>query len=173
MKAKGVAWLIASNRWSPFYIRTQFAVVSNVSWGLLPWEADIIACSKTGFLTEIEIKVSLSDWKIDIQKQKFRDYEFTHRIKKFYYAAPIELAVRYQEVLMPPFAGVLGVSEYGGVKILKEAVTNNARKLSDKEMLQLARLGSMKAWKLTHEELQEESKCQPLVDPSLSETQSP
>src|SRR6185295_5183274 len=137
MKAKGVAWLIAGHRSSPFYIRTQFAVVSNVSWGLLPWEADIIACSKSGFLTEVEIKVSLSDWKADFQKHKFKDQSFTKRIKKFYYAAPIELAIRYPEIEMPPFAGVLGVAEYGGVKILKEAGVNDARKLSEKEMLQL------------------------------------
>lgn len=165
--------MIACHRSSPFYIRTQFAVVSNVSWGLLPWEADLIACSKAGFLNEIEIKVSLSDWKADIDKHKFSGASFTRWIKRFYYAAPIELAVRYQEIVMPPFAGVLGVSDYGGVKVIKEAVHNNARKMSNQELLQLARLGSMKAWSLTHQELQEEAKCQPLVDQSLSETQSP
>jgi hypothetical protein len=154
MNAKKVAWLLASSWSSPFRARTQLAVVPNVSWAMLPYEADLLACSKSGFLTEVEIKVSMSDWRADFLKYKWNAMGFPkcETIKRFYYAAPEALAKRYPEIeaIMPICAGVISVSETG-IKVLKEAKTAPShRKLRDSEIVVLCRLGAIKAWDGRH-----------------------
>ena len=42
--------------------------VPNVSWGLLNHEADMVVMTKSGYLTEIEIKRSWEDFKADFKK---------------------------------------------------------------------------------------------------------
>jgi hypothetical protein len=50
----------------------RWAVCPNVSWGLLPWEADILAISNTANrIHEIEVKVTASDLKRDLYKTKW------------------------------------------------------------------------------------------------------
>ena len=39
------------------------------------WEADFLAMSKAGYLTEVEIKVSLSDFRADFTKPKHRCFQ--------------------------------------------------------------------------------------------------
>ena len=49
---------------SYFGIRNNI-IVPNVSWGMLDYEADLLIMNKTGYVTEIEIKRSWSDfWRI-------------------------------------------------------------------------------------------------------------
>lgn len=148
MNARTIAWTLAIRRSSPFFVRTQLAVVPNVSWGLLPWEADLVACSKAGYLTEIEIKISFSDWKADPMKAKFRcGHRQWDMVKAFWYAAPKKLALRHAEIdgLRAGY-GVLAI-DCDQVEILKPAEPNRmARKLTDAERLQLCRLGAIKAW---------------------------
>lgn len=43
-------------------------IVPNVSWGLLNHEADMVVMTKSGYLTEIEIKRSWEDFKADFKK---------------------------------------------------------------------------------------------------------
>ena len=47
-------------------------VVPNVSWGLLSYEADFICCSKSGYLTEVEIKRSWEDFQ--------KEYNLTYQV---------------------------------------------------------------------------------------------
>ena len=166
--AKAIAWTLAQRKHSPAYARQNFAVVPNVSWGLLPWEADLLFCTKSGFLSEIEIKISLSDWKADLLKAKHRvAYRQWAMVKRFYYAAPPDLARRWPEIKLETLdetrglvtthqmmdcAGVLAVDVHSGrIDVLKEATPRfGHRKLTDKEMLALARLGCLKAWKMAH-----------------------
>lgn len=49
----------------------RWAVCPNVSWGMLPWEADILALSKNNVIHEVEVKVTASDLKRDLLKDKF------------------------------------------------------------------------------------------------------
>jgi hypothetical protein len=49
----------------------KWAVCPNVSWGLLPWEADILALSANDVIHEVEVKVTLSDLKRDLLKDKW------------------------------------------------------------------------------------------------------
>ena len=43
-------------------------VCPNVSWGLLPYEADLLGIKKNGIVTEVEIKRSYEDFKKDFEK---------------------------------------------------------------------------------------------------------
>jgi len=152
MNAKTITWYLATRRSSPFYVRKQLAVVPNVSWGLLPWEADLIVCTKTGYLTEVEVKVSMADWKVDMLKFKWRSASSkTSMIKRFYYAAPIKLAQRYTELQLPEGAGVIGIDDQGFVTVLKEAENRKGfRKLTLLESHKLLRLSAIKAWRMSY-----------------------
>ena len=138
-----------------------FVVVPNLSHSLLTWEADLVACTKSGYLSEVEIKVSASDWKNDHLKSKWRPTRDGGRplgwrlIKNFYYAAPVKLAKRYQEFEIPDYAGIIAVSrtDHGSyiadsLEFLRPAkAIPGHRKLTDKEMTLLARMGAMRIWK--------------------------
>lgn len=63
-------------------------VCPNVSWGLLPYEADLLAINKNGQCTEIEIKRSFEDFKKDFVKDHKHDAQ---QITYFYYAVPVSI----------------------------------------------------------------------------------
>ena len=44
-------------------------MIPNLSWGLLDYEADFVVLSKSGYLTEVEIKRSWEDFKADFNKK--------------------------------------------------------------------------------------------------------
>ncbi len=144
-----------------FPLRPNFVCVQNVSHGFFPhWEADLLACTKAGYLTEIEIKVSMSDWRIDKEKVKFRGGQgvesWWRLVKNFYYAAPEGMAESWPEIGIPDWAGVISVQhrvccdtmngEYHPCNVIKSPIVREYRKLRPDEMLKLARLGSMRAW---------------------------
>jgi len=153
--AKDISWHLAIRHSSPFHARRHLAVVPNVSWGLLPWEADILVLHKNHYLTEIEIKISMADWKADLAKPKHRPdigWKETAMVKRFFYAAPSELASRYAEVGIPESAGVIGITESGQVEVLRDAKDRSGyRKLTDDEVMKVLRLAAIKAWKLSHD----------------------
>ncbi len=150
-----------TNFGGPFEYRRQFVAVPNVAqffW----WEADLLVCSKAGFLTEVEVKISAADWKQDRLKEKWKPNVYGERksgwskLKNFYYAAPLELAERWQEFNIPDFAGVYGIGMTAGynrypaqpfLRLVRPAqVIPGHRKVTDEERLELARLASMRAW---------------------------
>jgi len=151
------------SRTGPFPYNASFVAVPNLSFGFLDWEADLVICSQKGYLSEIEIKVSLADWKNDFKKDKWKPAYFGSwgRIKEFWYCAPLHLAQRWEELKVPDHAGIIGI-DMGTLSprqvakgmvpgpnfaILKSSVTNReARPLSERDMLKLARLASMRVW---------------------------
>lgn len=140
-----------------FHYRKHFVCVPNLT-GLMMWEADFIACTHSGYLTEVEIKVSASDWRNDKLKDKWKPNIYGQprmgwrHIKNFYYCAPMELAKRWEEFGIPEYAGVLGVhtrNEYTRVDIIRPATPRKpVEKLSDKDMQALARLTAIRIWGL-------------------------
>lgn len=130
-------------------------IVPNISWGLLNHEADLVVMRSTGVLIEIEIKVSVADFKKDFKKQHgHKDYG--GRITEFYYAIPFNLLEKCLP-LIPEEAGIIVVQEYEYsdnkksvyAKIEKPAHRiKNSRKLTDKEQYQLARLGCLRIFPL-------------------------
>lgn len=103
--------------------------------------ADLLVITKAGYLTEIEIKVRLSDWKADLLKRKW--YIERPHISRFFYAAPYDLASNPPEGL-PEGAGILGISGAGqhirmvGVHVLRPAKRKRTTKLTRLEILELS-----------------------------------
>jgi hypothetical protein len=133
-----------------------FEAVPNLSHAMLSYEADLMVCSKAGFLTEVEVKVSATDWKNDAKKQKWRvvagdRVPRTKLVKRFFYAAPLKLAQRWPEFGIPAHAGVYGVERdrYGRRVFtrLRDAKTlPDFRRLTDREMADFVRLAAVRFW---------------------------
>lgn len=117
------------------------------------YEADVMSISKSGIVTEFEVKISRSDFKADAKKMKFYQYDLARKKdkyairvtpNKFYYVCPIGL-IKPEEV--PDYAGLIYIYEQTEIKrelcviIEKEAKyihgdKSNAEKMKDK-MLRL------------------------------------
>ena len=151
-------------------------VVPNVSWGLLEYEADFVSLSKSGYLTEVEIKRSWEDFRKDFKKDHKHD---DPRVAYFYYCVPKSIAYRVMDALyvvepfeckwrnykitsikdgVPTNAGLITYDnhdqegnecEWIGIDFIAYAGRRKAaRKLTDQEQLKLAHLGCMRLWDL-------------------------
>lgn len=70
-------------------------------------EMDVAVLSPAGYLWEIEVKLSLSDWKADQKKRKWINYGGDRRhVNRFYYAVPKELLEKVPD-FVPPEAGLI------------------------------------------------------------------
>lgn len=143
-----------------FHYRRHFVAVPNLSWGLLEWEADLAVITDSGWLVEVEIKVDATDWKNDKDKSKWAMMHKSSILtpRRFYYAAPEKLALRWEEFGIPEWAGVVSVKKdnYGRMSsevIRKAANRDNSRQLKPDEMLKVARLASMRFWTENHKVL--------------------
>ena len=88
----------------------QVLLVPNVSWGFLPWgESDLLAVSKAGFLTEYEIKTTLSDLKRERKKKRWTtghmEMAFRVRIRRYYIAIPRSMLDKAMAVPRHPAIG--------------------------------------------------------------------
>ena len=75
---------------SPYYIRRNL-VVPNCDWGFLNHEADLLVMTNAGYLIEIEIKRSWSDFIADFKK---KHTHYDSKLTYFYYAVPLSIAER-------------------------------------------------------------------------------
>lgn len=104
------------------------------------WESDILFLSKSGYWTEIEIKVSRTDFKADIKNkgEKHRllsDKNNFIKPNQFFYAVP-EGLINADEI--PDYAGLLTVNEsFFGVNVKKPAPWLHHHKI-DPNQLNLA-----------------------------------
>lgn len=78
-------------------------------------EADLIIVQRSGFLYEVEIKVSVSDFRNEFKsKTKIRKHELLKvpggLVKRFYYAMPVEVYEKVKDEI-PEYAGVIVVRE--------------------------------------------------------------
>jgi len=132
--------------------------VPNVSWGLGLHECDILYLSERGYASEVEIKVSKSDFRADAHK---RHAHRSPRIKYLWFAFPLTLAELQYEV--PEHAGVLLAYRRDymlGCKVAKEARANtSAQAFTQAEILKMARLGTLRIWVLKRRLLELEGKC--------------
>ncbi len=134
-------------------------MVPNVSWGLLPYEADFVDINRNGYMTEVEIKRSFEDFKKDFNKSHSHDDE---RVYYFYYCVPEAIYDKVIEFLDEKYESkpnylkpaVLYYDEkleihntgYGSVCAMhKNGV--RYRKLFLEEQLTVARLGTLRYWK--------------------------
>lgn len=136
-------------------------IVPNVSWGLLNHEADLLILSKSGYLTEIEIKRSWSDFLADFRKCHAHD---DRKVSWRYFAVPHSIVGRCREKLRELSLfdewGLVAYAEnpyptdrYPCLVEITHYPSNirqhhSEKKLTTDEMFQLARLGAMRTWPL-------------------------
>ena len=128
-------------------------MVPNLSWGMLPFECDLAVLSGSGYLYEVEIKVSKADIIRDAKKHKWLYYDSLNKIRKLWFAIPESLSDAVD--CIRPEAGILVVEPpnktmiYGYInEIRKPKINVNAKKLSERDQLQFARLGAIRIWDL-------------------------
>lgn len=108
-------------------------------------ECDILSVTKNYFLREIEIKVSVSDFKADFNKK----HNHEGNIKLFYYAVPYYILDKIKD-LVPEQAGILVAvyeNEHWQLKRHKKAIDNKLATPIDEEKLnKIFRIGYLKYW---------------------------
>lgn len=145
--------------------------IPNLSWGLLNHEADFVSITKTGYLTEVEIKRSWSDFLADFKKEIKHEDE---RVSRFYYCVPISIKDKVIEYLKNNKVwsdGVFYFSEtstveggahiqcpitYDGANSFKSNLRRRA--LTPEEMIHVGHLGCMRVWNLIKRLLQNKTK---------------
>jgi hypothetical protein len=132
----------------------QNIVVPNISWGFMNHEADMFIIKKSKYAVEVEIKRTKSDLMADFKKlHKHED----NRIHELYYAIPDNLYESCKS-LIPKHAGIITCERWYvswekkwsiTVRTRRNPIKNIlARKLTDKECLKIAHLGTMRIWNL-------------------------
>lgn len=143
------------------YLRNIVAFNVNGLSGVLPifHECDMLVCSKSGYLTEIEIKRSWSDFLADFKKK--HKHEGEGLISYFYYCVPECLYEKVKEYLYEHEVKCSGIITYNEVLYIEIRsatikgymgdsfeVTNKSlpskKKLFLEQMLEIARLGAMR-----------------------------
>ena len=125
------------------------------------WESDYLTITKSGYVYEVEIKISRADFFNDFKHKKEKHILFEHKDltegfdgcpNYFYYAVPENL-VKESEV--PEYAGLIYLKPYG-VEIIKQAPKLNSEKVNiDKLKLTDKFYWNMQTWKSRCEELSE------------------
>lgn len=144
-----IAGMLASDI---FHFR-RYLIVSNVSWGMLPWEADLLVMTPAGYVSEVEIKISIADLKRDRAKAKWRNWDEYHdRLKARWFAMP-ESVWQHKDAAacIPEGAGVIVCKKptawnFGTTIVREPSPNNRAKALTEAERFQLARLGTMRHW---------------------------
>ncbi len=133
----------------------QHMIVHGVSWGLFLGgrylhECDLLSLTKTGYATEIEIKIS----KADLLKDKNKKHGHLHNhIKYLYFAVPEKLKdIALQEI--PERAGLFVIKQISykykkGSKnvvdlVKRPKINKEVQKWNDADRAALARLGVMR-----------------------------
>ncbi len=141
---------------SKFFDSRRNVIVPKVSWGLLTHEADLLILSRSGYLTEIEIKRSWTDFLADFRKNHTHD---DPKISWRYYAVPESILSKCTAKLneVDPFRtwGLISYRDWDGEcmpKIVFQPwnITKHdaTKKLTSEEQFTLARLGAMRVWNL-------------------------
>lgn len=129
----------------PFPYR-RYLCVPNLSWGLdLDGEADLVALSPSDYLTEIEIKISVADFRHDASKWKHRKHIKSLLVSAFYYAMPGTIWPKVADEFPYAIAGLI-LLEGGCASVTHKAPSRPCRKLTAVERSQLGRLGTMRYW---------------------------
>jgi hypothetical protein len=138
-----------------YFDYTKRLVIPNVTEmsGLVHFETDILVLSKAGYATGVEIKVSASDLKKDLQKRHIKALDtktglarFFKPLKYFYYAVPEELVNKACKQI-PDFCGILKISEdgvYYKVEEVRKPKHLFSTKWSAQKQFKLARLGALR-----------------------------
>jgi len=131
-----------------FFNYRQNIIVPNVSWGAGLHECDILVIKPSGIAIEVEIKVSLSDLKKDLEKK--HKHKSKH-IRMCYFAIPDKM-IKHLD-LIPERFGVIVVKDNSiskwQTRIERPATINKASdKMSQDKINKIMHLGTMRIWSL-------------------------
>lgn len=123
-------------------------IVPNVSWGMLPYEADLVVLTKSNYATEIEIKISKADLKKDKEKNHTHNSNY---FKYLYFAVPEELK-DFALTEIPEKAGLISVHNntyhnfrYITCDVVRQPKLNKSHtQWSAADRYKLAELGTMR-----------------------------
>lgn len=127
-------------------------IVPNLSWGFFSHECDMFLIRESGYGFEVEIKRSRSDMLADFKK-KHGHRDRGNRIVQLYYAFPEELLPKVEE-LVPPECGIITVEKNEWNRMPRAHMVRDAKRkkgakrLTQKEQLKIARLGTLRIWTL-------------------------
>ncbi len=141
--------------WAELLSRGYKAVMPNVSWSWLHWEADLISVTQADYWHEYEIKCTKSDFVKDFEKFKHRHLKraltYFDRIPNyFWYVAPIKAI----PLCIPDYAGLIVVAEDDtvktwpamGVEYVKKAKMLHDQKLCTEGYTSMLRSVMFKYW---------------------------
>lgn len=131
-------------------------IVPNVSWGLgFNHELDLAVLTHSGYLWEIEIKMSKADLKRD--KQKGHGH-YSNRISRLYFSYPEDMDGPEIREHIPPRAGIVIVrnAQLRGTRIfpahadlVRAPIRNrDARPIDKSEQETMHKLAAMRVWSL-------------------------
>lgn len=125
-------------------------VLPNITMGSLGarYEADLIYINKRRYVSEVEIKISMSDFKADFKKKVYHNSDI---VRQFYYLFPndlyIENSQEIERLLMESDAGIMTVRNFRGrcVKIRRKAtIRRSVEPIKETKLLELMYIGCMK-----------------------------
>lgn len=111
------------------------------------YEADLIYITKSGYLTEVEIKIDINDFRNDFKK---KIYHSSSMVSALYYAFPEVLYKKYEDEIrerVEEIAGIITVCNYGCKVKAKAPKRKNIKALTDIEIKDFMRIGCMKWFK--------------------------
>ena len=127
------------------FVRNIVVPCVGFGWGI--HECDLLMVNAAGYCTEVEIKISKSDFIADGRKQH-QHIDKLDRINNFYFAVPVEL-LDFALDNVPDRAGIIIVTRDMQCRVLKACTPlKTARKVTTEEQLKLAHLGAMRIWGL-------------------------
>lgn len=91
-----VAQIQLALRNSDIFNPTRDLIVPNVSYGMLPYETDLIGITPSGQVTEVEIKRSIADLRADYKKRHRHD---AHCVTYFFYCVPECLVEQAKKII--------------------------------------------------------------------------
>ena len=97
-------------------------------------EMDLAVVSRAGYLWEVEVKLTLADWRADERKGKWLSPSRKY-VSRFFYAVPSEL-VGAAPSFVPPETGLLEIGP-SWVKEIRTAKRRKVSKLTDAQMSRL------------------------------------
>lgn len=124
-------------------------MIPNLSYGLLDYEADFCIISKSGYLTEVEIKRSWADFIADFKKAHTHNDQ---RVYNFYWCLPISLMDKAKAFLIEKYGNAVPATlfydESGNIKGGGGWASKGGRKLFIEEQLKVAKLCALRMWNL-------------------------
>ena len=132
------------------HLGINYTVIPNVSfYGFHgSYEADLIWITDREYLTEVEIKCSIGDFRRDFQKHFYHSF---NKVRTFYYALPKQLFDSHKkEITMlsqKMGAGLIIIDDNARVYFHQKPIARKeAEKLTIEEKIKYLRVGCLKWW---------------------------